>query len=174
MIGFIESEPHVVLVATLIVVIVFVVTNGLIGVVKFADREMEGPGNVLAIQVLEHFEMGFVAVFERRPLELLVGNVVLILILISIIEGLAAFFEREAKEFSSKFYCLFSVGVEVFLGNDRIVLGPVFKDKESFIKEACVVCLQESGDHRPSWIKKEIVHGPQEMDFIHDLILVTF
>lgn len=64
MVGLIESEPHDVLVATLIVVVVFVVTDGLIGVVKFADREMESPGDVLAIQVLEHFEMSFVAVFE--------------------------------------------------------------------------------------------------------------
>lgn len=102
------------------------------------------------------------------------SNVVLILILISIIEGLAALFERKAEEFGSEFYSLFSVGVEVFLGNDGIVLRPVFKDKESFIKEACVVSLQESRDHGPSGIKKEIVHGPEEMNFLHDLVLVTF
>jgi hypothetical protein len=137
MIGLIESEPHDILVSTLVVVVKLVVADGLMRVVKFTNGQMEGACNVLAIQMLRHFEMVFVAVFKRGSLQLFVGNLILVLKLIGIIKWFTTLFERKAEELSSKLHGLFGV----LFRNNWVVLGPVFENKESFIKEFGIVSL---------------------------------
>jgi hypothetical protein len=66
-----------------------------------------------------------------------VGNVILVLKLIGIIQWFTPPFERKAEELSGKLDGLFGV----LLRNYRVVLGTVFKNKESFIEEFCVIGL---------------------------------
>jgi len=61
-VGFVESEPHDLLVAALVVVVESVVPDGLVRVVEFLHGEVECARNVLAVQMLGRLEVLFVAV----------------------------------------------------------------------------------------------------------------